>query len=100
MTVMSATDCQTTDEATTKNQVIWSSYEPLFWQFMATGKSSRNIDSFSSPAPRRQRGLAGRLASSLRGDFSFLEELDDMPGRFVDNADLLPVSDPGQLTDD
>ena len=98
--VMFVTDGQTTDEDTTKNQVIWSSYEPLFWQFMAIGKSSRNIDSSSSPAPKRQRGLAARLASSLRGDFAFLEELDDMPGRFVDNADFFSVSDPGQLTDD
>jgi hypothetical protein len=31
-------------------------------------------------------------------DFSFLEELDDMGGRFLDNADFFAVTDPANLT--
>ena len=44
---------------------------------------------------QRRGGFSARLASMLTGDFQFLEELDDMPGRFVDNADFFSVADPG-----
>ncbi|MGQ0616577.1 MAG: VWA domain-containing protein [Acidimicrobiia bacterium] len=97
--VMFVTDGHTSDEAATRKQVQWSSYEPLFWQFMAIGQSSRNV-SVAGPPPPRKRGLAGRLAGALAGDFKFLEELDDMEGRYVDNADFFSVADPAQVPDD
>ena len=99
--VMFVTDGQTTDQAGTKHQVEWSSYEPLFWQFMAIGQSSRNVDAGAAPLSKKKRGGFGaRLASMMTGDFQFLEELDDMPGRFIDNADFFSVSDPAHLTDE
>ncbi len=99
--VMFVTDGQTTDQAGTKHQVEWSSYEPLFWQFMAIGQSSRNVDAGSAPLSKKKQGrFSARLASMMTGDFQFLEELDDMPGRFIDNADFFSVADPGHLSDE
>ncbi|MGH9158010.1 MAG: VWA domain-containing protein [Acidimicrobiales bacterium] len=97
--VMFVTDGQTTDQRGTRNQVEWSSFEPLFWQFMAIGQSSRNV-TIGGAAPAKKKGLMGRLAGAMQGDFSFLEELDDMPGRYLDNADFFSVADPGQIPDD
>lgn len=99
--VMFVTDGQTTDQAGTKHQVEWSSYEPLFWQFMAIGQSSRNVNAGAAPLAKKKRGGFGaRLASMLTADFQFLEELDDMPGRFIDNADFFSVSDPAAISDE
>jgi stress response protein SCP2 len=99
--VIFVTDGQTTDQAGTKKQVIWSSYEPLFWQFMAIGQSSRNVTAQGAPPAKKKRGgLGARFASMMTGDFQFLEELDDMPGRFVDNADFFSVADPAALSDE
>jgi stress response protein SCP2 len=100
--VMFVTDGQTTDQSGTKHQVEWSSYEPIFWQFMAIGQSSRNVDA-GGPAPlskKKQGRFSSRLASMMSGDFQFLEELDDMPGRYIDNADFFSVSDPMAISDD
>lgn len=102
--VMFVTDGQTTDQAGTKKQVEWSSYEPMFWQFMAIGQSSRNVTAQGAPPMSKKKqkrgGFSARLASMLTGDFQFLEELDDMPGRFVDNADFFSVADPADLSDE
>ena len=99
--VMFVTDGQTTDQAGTKKQVEWSSYEPLFWQFMAIGQSSRNVTAQGIPPKKKKKGgLAARMASMLTGDFQFLEELDDMPGRYIDNADFFSVADPADLSDE
>jgi stress response protein SCP2 len=100
--VMFVTDGQTTDQHGTKQQVEWSSYEPLFWQFMAIGQSSRNVNASAAPpmSKKKRGGFSARLASMLTGDFQFLEELDDMPGRFVDNADFFSVADPADLSDE
>ena len=49
----------------------------------------------SAPLSKKKQGrFSARLASMMSGDFQFLEELDDMPGRFIDNADFFSVSDP------
>ncbi len=71
-------------------------------EFMAIGQSSRNVDA-GAPAPlskKKQGRFSARLASMMSGDFQFLEELDDMPGRFIDNADFFSVSDPMAISDD
>jgi hypothetical protein len=88
--VMFITDGATFDEDVARAQVVSSAYEPLFWQFMAIGKSSKGAAS---------RGLF-RVSSTSRGEFAFLESLDDMEGRFLDNADFFAVEDPAALSDD
>jgi hypothetical protein len=95
--VMFVTDGATFDEDVTREQVRSSSYEPLFWQFMAIGKSSRSLGAGGG----RRRGLfGGGGGAGASREFRFLEELDDMSGRFIDNADFFSVDDPMQLSDD
>lgn len=94
--VMFVTDGATFDEDVAREQVRSSSYEPLFWQFMAIGTSSKALGSGG-----RKRGFfgGGGLAGGGR-EFRFLEELDDMGGRFLDNADFFSVEDPAHVSDD
>ena len=73
--VMFVTDGATTDQDLTREQLTSSSYEPMFWQFMAIGASG-------SPA------------------FAFLEKLDDLAGRYLDNADFFAVENPATISDD
>lgn len=66
--VMFVTDGSTSDKPLTQKQLRWASREPIFWQFMGIGDS----------------------------DFSFLEKLDDLDGRLIDNADFFSVDSPDQ----
>ena len=86
--VMFVTDGSTGDESYTEQQIKWASYEPIFWQFMAIGKSRKAI---------KGGGLFGGLARS--SDFSFLEQLDEMSDRYVDNADFFSVEAPETIAD-
>jgi len=70
--VMFITDGQTTSRKETREQMLYSSFEPIFWQFMGLGRP---------------------------GGFAFLEELDDLTGRYVDNADFFSVQDPANVPD-
>jgi stress response protein SCP2 len=70
--VMFITDGQTTSRDATREQITYSSFEPIFWQFMGLGRP---------------------------GGFAFLEELDDLTGRYVDNADFFSIQDPGNVPD-
>ena len=73
--VMFVTDGATMDQDLTKEQLTSSSYEPIFWQFMAIGPDD-------SP------------------QFHFLQKLDDLDGRYLDNADFFAVPDPAFISDD
>lgn len=88
--VMFVTDGQTQDEPTARAQVTSSSYQPLFWQFMAIGPSNKSVGA-------KKKGLLSRV---LRSDFTFLEALDDMGGRYLDNADFFYVENPASIGDD
>ncbi len=103
---MFVTDGQTFDEDGAREQVVSSSYEPMFWQFMAIGASSRSGSSGTgAPAPA-PRGMLGKLRAAAAapagggGEFRFLEELDDMGGRYLDNADFFAVQSPADIPDD
>ena len=89
--VMFITDGATSDEEKTRGQIKDSSYEPIFWQFMAIGKSKKD---------RKKRKELAFLQRMGRTSFTFLEELDEMEGRFMDNANFFSVEDPGQISDD
>ena len=89
--VMFVTDGSTADESETQQQLKWSSYEPIFWQFMAIGKSRKDI---------KGKGLSNRLARAFASDFAFLEKLDEMSDRYVDNADFFSVADPETVADE
>lgn len=100
--VMFVTDGQTMDQQVTRDQVVASSYEPLFWQFMAIGDSPKAVD---TAKPTGGGGFLSRMTgggggASRGSQFQFLEELDDMGGRYVDNADFFAVKDPANISDE
>jgi hypothetical protein len=63
--VMFLTDGAPTDRKEATEQIRSASYEPIFWQFMGIGSSR---------------------------EFSFLQKLDDLDGRYTDNADFFAVA--------
>ena len=83
--VMFVTDGSTSDKAATEKQLRWSSMEPIFWQFMGIGKGRKSKNRL--------------LAAFLDSDFPFLESLDDLPGRLIDNANYFSVSSPDEHSD-
>ena len=70
--VMFLTDGDASDRRLSEKEMILTSYEPIFWSFM---------------------GMGG-------GRFSFLEKLDDLRNRCLDNASLLKAKKPGDMTDE
>lgn len=80
--VMFVTDGSTSDQGLTEKQLRWSSYEPIFWQFMGIGKGSQLLSLFTN------------------SDFPFLEKLDQLSGRLIDNADFFSVQSPDEHSDE
>ena len=83
--VMFVTDGSTSDKATTEKQLRWSSLEPIFWQFMGIGQGRKSKNKL--------------LAAFQNSDFPFLESLDELPGRLIDNASYFSVSAPNEHSD-
>ena len=83
--VMFVTDGGTSDQATTEKQLRWASNEPIFWQFMGIGKGRKSKSKF--------------LSAFADSDFPFLEKLDELGGRLVDNANYFSVSSPDEHSD-
>ncbi len=93
---MFVTDGQPQDEQQAEQTLREAAYEPMFVQFMGIGKSSKH-----RPAPTG--GLMSRLFGKQAApdtDFPFLEKLDEMSGRFVDNANFFSVLDPAGVSDE
>jgi len=84
--VMFVTDGETQDRSESERQIRDASREPIFWQFMALGKSKAQA-----------KGFFRRLLAS---DFGFLAYLDEMPGRLIDNANFFQVADPNEPSDE
>lgn len=76
--VMFVTDGGTDDKAKTEREVRESSSEPFFWKFMAIGAK-------------------GKYAQAR---FDFLDGLDNLAGRLIDNADFFQVEDPMRPSDE
>ncbi len=89
--VMFITDGETEDKSYTESQIKWAAYEPVFWQFMGLGESKKDV---------KAGGIKGFLSRMVKPDFEFLEQLDEMGGRFVDNANFFSVKDPADIADD
>lgn len=87
------TDGDAQDKDQTRREVMDSSREGIFWQFVGIGKSNKAT---GSGTPKKK----GFWASLLASDFGFLEELDDMTGRLLDNADFFSVEDPETIPDE
>ncbi|WP_205527241.1 VWA domain-containing protein [Solimonas sp. K1W22B-7] len=69
--VLFVTDGGCTDKRQSEKTVREAAFEPIFWQFVGVGGAR----------------------------FDFLEKLDDLSGRFIDNADFGDISDPSRLSD-
>lgn len=90
--VMFVTDGMTADQELAEEMLRWSSYEPIFWQFMAIGK-------VAPPLPKGRRRRGRRQETPVYGnDFTFLQMLDDLPDRYVDNAAFFSVEDPEDIS--
>ncbi len=89
--VMFVTDGATFDEDVTRANLQDSSYQGIFWQFMAIGKSSKDV---------KTKGIGGFFRSLAASDFRFLEELDNLQGRLIDNANFFSVEDPTKVSDE
>ncbi|WP_426192493.1 VWA domain-containing protein [Massilia sp. DWR3-1-1] len=83
--VMFVTDGTTSDQAMTERQLRWASHEPIFWQFMGIGKGKKSKNK--------------KLAQFADSDFPFLEKLDDLDGRLIDNANYFSVASPDEHGD-
>lgn len=83
--VMFVTDGSTSDKPLTERQLRWASREPIFWQFMGIGKG--------------RKSKARALANFADSDFPFLEKLDELDGRLIDNADFFSVASPDEHSD-
>ncbi|SFM73894.1 VWA domain-containing protein [Rugamonas rubra] len=84
--VMFVTDGGTSDQALSEKQLRWASREPIFWQFMGIGKG--------------RKSRSKRLAAFADSDFPFLEKLDELDGRLIDNANYFSVASPDEHADD
>lgn len=98
--VMFVTDGATMDERVTRDQLTYASFEPMFFQFMAIGESSHSVDATPGAPAKKVRGLAKMAQAARDRAFALLEDLDDMKGRYVDNADFFAVADPANISDD
>lgn len=87
--VLFLTDGEPQDKDLARRMVQESSSEAIFWQFVGIGKSNKGT--------QKKKGFFASLFSS---DFSFLEELDDLGGRTLDNSDFFSVEDPESVPDE
>lgn len=83
--VMFVTDGTTSDKPVTERQLRWASHEPIFWQFMGIGKGKKSKSKL--------------LANFADSDFPFLEKLDELDGRLIDNANYFSVAAPDEHSD-
>ena len=70
--VLFITDGDNFDKSETTREMIQASRHPIFWQFVGIGNS----------------------------EFTYLEQLDEMEGRYVDNANFFPATDLDRISDD
>jgi hypothetical protein len=61
---------------------------------MAIGDSPQAVDAGRGG---KKKGFFARLVQS---DFTFLENLDNLPGRYIDNANFFAVTDPANIPDE
>jgi len=87
--VLFLTDGEPQDKDLARRMVQESSSEAIFWQFVGIGKSNKGT--------QKKKGFFASLFSS---DFSFLEELDDLGGRALDNSNFFSVEDPESIPDE
>lgn len=93
--VLFITDGDNSDKSEATQQIVESSSEPIFWKFMAiSDRSTNNSGGFLSKLFKS--GDSG----SLEDDFPFLQKLDTLSNRKVDNANFFAVDKHISLSDE
>jgi hypothetical protein len=80
---------ETEDIEDTTRLIAEASYEPIFWQFITLGITKEDMGG----------GFWGWIKRPFAEDYSFLQKLDDLEDRFIDNADFFNVSNPKDISD-
>ena len=88
--VMFLTNGETIDQKATVEQLVKASHTPIFWQFMAMGITKKDLGT----------GFWAWLHKPFAEDYSFLEELDTMDNRFIDNANFFSIAKPLEAGDE
>lgn len=86
--VLFITDGATSNQDQVVRLIIEASHQPVFWKFMGIDQAAQARGLFA--------GFARRMSEA---GFQFLERLDDLQGRRVDNADFFRVTPAVDLPD-
>jgi uncharacterized protein YegL len=91
--VLYVTDGANSDKDQTIAQVVASSFEPIYWQFMAIGRSEDDFPFLQKLDDLKVSGsTGGGLLSNLFGR-------QEQAGRLVDNTGFFSVRDPESIAD-
>lgn len=88
--VLFVSNGNTEDEDETAIELSKASHSPVFWQFITIGVTRGDVGN----------GFWAWLKKPFLEDYSFLQKLDDLPDRFIDNADFFNISDPFKVNDE
>lgn len=100
--VMFVTDGDTSNKEDAKRLVQEMSKEPIFLQFIGLGADKLPATMQGASKPKEKGGFLGRMFSAAvapRTPFEFLEDLDSMDGRVVDNANFFAMKTPDSHDD-
>lgn len=105
--VLFITDGQCSDEGQATAQVRWASQEPMFIQFMGIGRASKKyqgdaVEEPTTPAAEKpgffKKLFGGATSAPLElaadSQFPYLERLDELGSRHIDNCGFFAVKDP------
>ncbi len=73
--------------------------DPAYIMFVADGDCSDQRDAEAAIKEASKHGIFFQFIGIGRASFGFLEKLDNMPGRTVDNANFFAVADVDKMTD-
>jgi stress response protein SCP2 len=88
--VLFFTDGDCSDPANTEKAIIQSSNKPIFWKFIGLGGRK--------PAEPHKKGFFNKFSTSSTG-FNFLEKVDNLEGRVIDNADFFQIYKINEMND-
>lgn len=103
--VIFVTDGDTSSKDRVVRSMIRSSNKPIFWQFIGIGAEDYDPSESQPSATKHSGGFLSRLlggsnspVEKKKTSFTFLEKLDEMEGRTVDNAGFFAISDPKNIS--
>lgn len=110
--VLFVTDGGTTDPQQTVEQLVASSYEPLFWQMLVVGTVEMQVRSvleanfgpnspnaaIASRIPDEQKMAIAR--SAVENSMSTLRSIDSVTGRYLDNHGFVEAPTPAAMPDE